>query len=172
MARHPDRGDGHRGPAGAARAAQATGGVPVRIVLVLALLLSLAACGSSAPAPVVEAVPCAAGSIKGEGSSAQTGAVNIWIRNYQVACADASIAYASTGSGAGQQDFIAGTGGEFAGSDSPFGAADQPRADAHCGTGPAIHLPMVVGPIALAYNVAGVGDLRLRPATIARIFAG
>jgi phosphate transport system substrate-binding protein len=31
---------------------------------------------------------------------------------------------------------------------------------------------MVVGPIALAYNVAGVGDLRLRPATVAKIFAG
>jgi ABC-type phosphate transport system substrate-binding protein len=31
---------------------------------------------------------------------------------------------------------------------------------------------MVVGPIALAYNVAGVGNLALRPATIAKIFAG
>jgi phosphate transport system substrate-binding protein len=31
---------------------------------------------------------------------------------------------------------------------------------------------MVVGPIALAYNVAGLTDLRLAPATIAKIFAG
>ena len=31
---------------------------------------------------------------------------------------------------------------------------------------------MVVGPIALAYNVAGVDDLRLKPATIAGIFNG
>jgi phosphate transport system substrate-binding protein len=31
---------------------------------------------------------------------------------------------------------------------------------------------MVVGPIALAYNVAGVGGLQLRPATIAKIFSG
>jgi phosphate transport system substrate-binding protein len=141
-------------------------------LLLVAVLLGLAACGSAGPAPVVETVPCAAGSIKGEGSSAQTGAVNTWIRNYQVACSDASIAYASSGSGAGQQDFIAGTAGEFAGSDSPLAKADQSRADTHCGGDPAIHLPMVVGPIALAYNVAGVGELQLRPATIARIFAG
>ena len=143
----------------------------MRILVVLALVLGLAACGSTSPPPVNEAVPCAAGAIKGQGSSAQTGAVNTWIRNYQVACADASIEYASTGSGAGQQAFIAGTGGDFVGSDSPFAAADQPRANAHCGSGPAIHLPMVVGPIALAYTVAGVGDLRLRPATVAKIFA-
>ena len=31
---------------------------------------------------------------------------------------------------------------------------------------------MVVGPIALAYNVAGVSALRLQPDTIARIFDG
>nr|BFE72832.1 hypothetical protein GCM10020092_061330 [Actinoplanes digitatis] len=30
----------------------------------------------------------------------------------------------------------------------------------------------MVGPIALAYNVAGVGDLRLAPATVAKVFAG
>jgi phosphate transport system substrate-binding protein len=31
---------------------------------------------------------------------------------------------------------------------------------------------MAIGPIALAYNVAGVGDLRLAPATVAKVFAG
>ena len=31
---------------------------------------------------------------------------------------------------------------------------------------------MTIGPIALAYNVAGLADLRLTPATVARIFAG
>jgi phosphate transport system substrate-binding protein len=138
------------------------------LVAVLALA-ALAACDS--PPPAADAVSCAAGSIKAQGSSAQTNAVNAWIRNYQVSCPEATIEYESTGSGAGLRAFIAGT-GDFAGTDSPLAAADQPAADARCRTGPAIHLPMVVGPIALAYNVAGVGDLRLRPATIAKIFAG
>ena len=137
----------------------------------LAVLL-LAACDSAASVAQPEAaISCAAGSITGRGSSAQTNAVNAWIRDYQVACSGATLAYDSVGSGAGRTGFIAGQ-GDFAGSDSPLSAPEQTAADARCRTGSAIHLPMVVGPIALAYNVAGVGDLRLRPATIARIFAG
>jgi len=143
----------------------------IGLVAVLALAAGgVAAC--DAPQPVAASgISCAAGSIKAQGSSAQTNAVNAWIRNYQVSCPDATIEYDSTGSGAGLRAFIAGT-GDFAGSDSALTSADQPRADARCRTGPAIHLPMVIGPIALAYNVAGVGDLRLRPATLAKIFAG
>jgi phosphate transport system substrate-binding protein len=139
------------------------------LVAVLALT-ALAGCDSASP-PAEAAISCAAGSIRAQGSSAQTNAVNTWIRNYQVSCPDATVEYDSVGSGTGLKDFIAGT-GDFAGSDSPLATADQPGADARCRTGAAIHLPMVVGPIALAYNVAGVGELRLRPATIAKIFAG
>jgi len=143
----------------------------IGLVAVLALVAGgLAGCQANPPVAAA-AISCAAGSVQGQGSSAQTNAVNAWIRNYQVSCPDATIEYDSTGSGAGLRAFIAGT-GDFAGSDSPLAPADQPRADARCGTGPAIHLPMVVGPIALAYNVAGLGDLRLRPATLAKIFAG
>src|SRR5207302_8818407 len=87
------------------------------------------------------------------------------------ACSSANITYQGTGSGAGQQAFIAGT-ADFAGSDSPLAAADQPKADARCKTGAAIHLPMVVGPIAVVYNVSGVTSLQLKPATLAKIFAG
>jgi phosphate transport system substrate-binding protein len=141
------------------------------LVTVLALPFGLAACDSPPTPAGAPPIACAAGSIKAQGSSAQTNAVNSWIKNYQVSCPEATIEYESTGSGAGLRAFISGT-GDFAGSDSPLTAADKPRADARCRTGPAIHLPMVIGPIALAYNVAGVGDLRLRPATIARIFGG
>jgi phosphate transport system substrate-binding protein len=137
----------------------------------LVLVLTLAACDSAPPAPPVTRISCAAGSIQAQGSSAQAAAVNTWIRNYQIDCPQATIAYDSVGSGTGVARFLDGT-GDFAGTDSPLTPADQPAADARCGTGPAIHLPMVVGPIALAYNVAGVGDLRLRPATVAKIFAG
>lgn len=149
-----------------------------RLVAVLAGLVlagALAACAGPGPAPArtaaVSAVRCASGSITAQGSSAQANAINTWIKTFQAACPDATIAYRSSGSGAGLRAFIAGS-SDFAGSDAELSANDQPDADARCATGPAIHLPMVVGPIALAYTVAGVEGLRLSPATIARIFSG
>ncbi len=144
------------------------------LTAVLVLTLGAAACGQgSTPrgGDGAAAIACAAGSLRGQGSSAQTNAVNAWIRDYQVACADATVAYESTGSGAGVRAFLEGT-GEFAGSDSVLTPRQQAAADARCGRGPAVHLPMVIGPIALAYNVAGAHDLRLAPATVAKIFAG
>jgi phosphate transport system substrate-binding protein len=144
----------------------------MRITAAVVMLLLLAGCtGTPEPAASGESIACASGSLAGQGSTAQANAVNAWIREYQVSCAGATISYGSVGSGAGITAFLAGN-GDFAGSDSPLSATDQPKANARCKNGAAIHLPMVVGPIALAYNVAGVGDLRLRPATIAKIFAG
>jgi phosphate transport system substrate-binding protein len=147
--------------------------------LTLTATLALAACGSdnnSSPSTPSSggssaAISCASGSLNAQGSSAQANAVNQWIKDFQSACSGANIAYQPTGSGAGQQAFIAGT-ADFAGSDSPLAAADQPKADARCKAGPAIHVPMVVGPIAVAYNISGVSSLQLKPATVAKIFSG
>jgi phosphate transport system substrate-binding protein len=95
-----------------------------------------------------------------------------WIKAYNTACPDGKINYQGTGSGAGIQAFTANT-ADFAGSDSALKAGDeQTKADARCTGGKAINLPMVIGPIAVAYNVAGVKDLQLKPATLAKIFAG
>ena len=95
-----------------------------------------------------------------------------WIKAYQQKCSGATINYEGTGSGAGIQAFIAGT-ADFAGSDSALkDGAEQPQADARCAGGTAIHLPMVIGPIAVVYNVEGVDGLQLKPATLAKIFAG
>jgi phosphate transport system substrate-binding protein len=150
--------------------------------LALTATLALAACGSdnnSTPSSGSSggasagggSISCASGSLTAQGSTAQANAMAQWIKSYQTACSGAQINYQGTGSGAGQTAFISGT-ADFAGSDSPFPDADQPKADARCKTGAAIHLPMVTGPIAVAYNVSGVTDLQLKPATIAKIFAG
>jgi phosphate transport system substrate-binding protein len=140
-----------------------------------AAAVALAGCGEAAGVGVqTDAgadIRCASGSIAAQGSSAQANAINTWIKAFQAACSDATIEYRSIGSGAGLQAFVAGI-GDFAGSDAELSAADQPAADARCQAGPAIHLPMVVGPIALAYTVAGVDSLRLSPATVAKIFSG
>ncbi|SNY48567.1 phosphate ABC transporter substrate-binding protein PstS [Paractinoplanes atraurantiacus] len=139
----------------------------------LALVLLLAAGACEAPRTYDDAAPiaCAEGSITAQGSSAQATAISAWIKNYQVNCPKASLVYASTGSGAGLRAFYGGT-GDFAGSDSPIAAADVAKATARCASGPALHLPMVIGPIALAFTVAGVDDLRLAPGTIAALFTG
>src|SRR5262245_35120920 len=152
--------------------------------LALTATLALAACGSdnnNTPSGTATSaggasggsgsISCASGSLTAQGSTAQANAMAQWIKAYQTACSGATINYQGTGSGAGQTAFISGT-ADFAGSDSPFPAADQPKADARCKSGPAIHLPMVVGPIAVAYNLSGVTDLQLKPATLANIFAG
>ena len=149
--------------------------------LAVTATLALAACGSDnntssgggggASSGPSSAISCAQGSIKAQGSTAQGNAMTAWTKNYQSACGSATIDYTANGSGAGQQAFIAGT-ADFAGSDSPLAQADQPKADARCKSGAAIHLPMVVGPIAVVYNVSGVSGLQLKPATIAKIFSG
>ena len=95
-----------------------------------------------------------------------------WIKAYQQKCTGAKINYQGTGSGAG---ITASTGStaDFAGSDSALKDGDETtKATARCGGNPALNLPMVIGPIAIAYNLDGVKDLQLKPETLAKIFAG
>jgi phosphate transport system substrate-binding protein len=141
--------------------------------------LALTACGSDNVEPGARggasasaSVDCASGSLTAQGSTAQKNAMDEWIKAYQQKCSGAKINYQGTGSGAGIQAFIGGT-ADFAGSDSTLKEGDETtKANDRCKTGPAVHLPMVVGPIAVVYNVEGVKDLQISPATLAKIFAG
>ncbi len=146
--------------------------------IALTATLALSACGSDNIAPAAPggsasaAVDCgSAATLNAQGSSAQKNAMSEWIKAYQTRCPDVKINYEPSGSGAGIQAFIAGT-ADFAGSDSALKPEEQPKADAKCAGGAAIHLPMVIGPIAVVYNLGGVDKLQLKPTTIAKIFAG
>jgi phosphate transport system substrate-binding protein len=145
--------------------------------IALTATVALAACGSdngggSASAGTSLAAGCVSGSLNGQGSSAQANAIAEWIKDFNTKCNNAStINYNPNGSGAGQQAFISGT-ADWAGSDSALQPADQTSANARCKTGSAIHLPMVVGPIAVAYNLNGVTNLQFKPTTLAGIFSG
>ena len=142
-------------------------------------LLALAACGSSsgsggstaAAAPTPTGIACANGTFNAAGSSAQLNAVTAWQNAYQNACGSTTLNYNPSGSGAGVTSFNQGQ-IVFAGSDSPLQAADLTAADARCKTGSAVDIPMVVGPIAVGYNLSGVSNLQLSPGTVAEIFAG
>ena len=105
------------------------------------------------------------------GRRAQKNAIDTWVANYQQACAGSTINYQSVGSGAGIQSFTQGS-ISFAGSDSALKVPDeQNAANKRCSGGQAINLPMVAGPIAVAYNLSGVSGLILDAPTMADIFA-
>ena len=146
--------------------------------------LLLAACGSdnnstppaasggssTAAAP---AIKCPSGSVNLtlSGSTAQANAISTWVKTYENACSGVNINNGLGGSGAGVTQFESGT-TDFAGSDFPLSATDQPKADARCKTGPAIDLPMAPGPIAVGYNLPGVTSLNLSASNLAKIFSG
>ena len=145
--------------------------------IALTATLALSACGSDNEAPSssgdssAAAANCAAGALEAQGSTAQKNAMDEWIKAYQGQCADAKINYNGTGSGAGIEAFINGT-ADFAGSDSALKEEEQPKADAKCAGGQALNLPMVIGPIAVVYNLDGVDNLQVSPESLAGIFSG
>ncbi|MEU4160332.1 phosphate ABC transporter substrate-binding protein PstS [Actinoplanes sp. NPDC026670] len=145
--------------------------------IALTATIALTACGSDNNEPAAggtSAAPgsCVSGSLTAQGSTAQKNAMDEWIKAYQQQCGSGStVDYQGTGSGAGIEAFIAGT-ADFAGSDSALKEEEQPQADAKCVGGKALNLPMVIGPIAVVYNVEGADGLQFSSATLAKIFSG
>ncbi len=98
-----------------------------------------------------------------------TGAGSTFIQNYVNACTagyhDATgntVSYTGTGSGTGQSMFRSGT-VDFAFSDSLM------KTDASFGWE---YIPMIVGPVAVMFNLPGVQSVNMSQKTIADIFAG
>ena len=116
-------------------------------------------------------VACSTGQLNGSGSTAQTNAMDEWRKNYQTACSGAQINYDSIGSGDGIAAFGDGT-ADWAGSDAALQPDDISGTPKDCASDSAIDLPMVVGPIAIEYNLQGVQNLTLNGPTIAKIFTG
>lgn len=132
--------------------------------------------GSSATTDTASAEDCFEGTLNAEGSSAQKNAFEEVGAMFSAQCTGATVNYNPSGSGAGIKQFIAGQ-VDFAGSDSALktvekdGKIEAEEAEAACGS-PAWNIPMVTGPIAIAYNVEGVDTLALTPAVAGDIFSG
>ncbi|MEY2232778.1 MULTISPECIES: phosphate ABC transporter substrate-binding protein PstS [Streptomyces] len=150
--------------------------------LVVSGALVLTACGSDDNTKTADgsAKPSAAaagdikcddakGKLLASGSSAQKNAIELWIKNYMAACSGVEVNYKSSSSGEGIVAFNQGTVG-FAGSDSALKPEQVEESKKICTGGQGIDLPMVGGPIALGFNVAGVDKLNLDAATVANIF--
>jgi phosphate transport system substrate-binding protein len=138
--------------------------------------LLLAGCGAaneSAPASggsggSASAAPTVAGTIAGAGASSQQAAQEAWIAGFTGANPDANITYDPSGSGAGRTQFLGG-GVAFAGSDAALKDEEVTQGKTRC-NGDVVEVPAYVSPIAVIYNLPGVGELNLAPATIAQIF--
>ncbi|MGW0516802.1 phosphate ABC transporter substrate-binding protein PstS [Crossiella sp. NPDC003009] len=148
------------------------------VVAAGALLLS--ACGSdnNAPTPggstssAAGSVACGGKkSVNGDGSSAQGNAMTEFTASYVEACKDFNVAYNVSSSGDGIKNFLSKQ-VDFAGSDSPLKADEVTKATERCGGAAPLHLPLVFGPVAIAYNLPGVEGLTLTPDLIAKIFSG
>ncbi|MFD9006804.1 phosphate ABC transporter substrate-binding protein PstS [Streptomyces sp. NPDC059582] len=130
--------------------------------------------GSSASATTdASSIKCddAKGQLLADGSSAQKNAIDAWVKQFTAACNGVQINYKGGGSGAGVTAFTQGQ-VAFAGSDSALKPEEVTASKSVCKDGTGIDLPMVGGPIAVAYKLDGVDDLVLDAPTIAKIFDG
>jgi phosphate transport system substrate-binding protein len=108
--------------------------------------------------------------LKASGSTAQENAMTRFVKVFEQACPGQSLNYTPNGSGAGISEFV-GKQTDFGGSDSPLSRAEYAKAQQRCGS-PAWNLPVVFGPIAIAYNVNGLASLNVDGRIAARIFNG
>jgi phosphate transport system substrate-binding protein len=88
-----------------------------------------------------------------------------WFFNFHKS-AGVQVNYQGIGSGGGLRAIQSGT-VDFAGSDAPMTDAELRTLPA-----PVVQIPMVGGAVVVAYNLGGIANLRLSPATLAGIYLG
>ena len=145
--------------------------------------VSLVACGGSndtaaegdnaTDATNIEGLSGQTGQLVAEGATSQANAMDYFGSRYAEAVPGANLAYNATGSGSGIKNFI-GNQAVFAGSDSALkeDKGEVEKARERCSGNDAWHLPMVIGPVAVAFNLDGVEDLNLTVDNLVEIFDG
>ncbi|MDT5101104.1 MAG: phosphate transport system substrate-binding protein, partial [Mycobacterium sp.] len=143
--------------------------------------LTLSGCGSdnnagtstsSASGTASSSADCGGkNSLTAEGSTAQQNAIAEFNKVWGQVCPGKTLSYNPTGSGAGVDQFLAKQ-VDFAGSDSALSAEQGPKAAERCAGNPAWNLPLVFGPVAMAFNVEGADKLVVNGDVLAKIFQG
>jgi phosphate transport system substrate-binding protein len=111
------------------------------------------------------------GDLVGAGSSAQQAAMQAWQAGFNAAQPQVNFSYDPVGSGGGREQFLAGA-TDFAGSDAALDDKELTASADRCGPTGVFELPNYISAIAVVYNLEGVAELNLAPATIAGIFTG
>lgn len=152
-------------------------GAALSILITIAVVLSAcgghnnASGGSSTAAPPPIKVNCGGKpALNASGSTAQKNAMNRFIKAFQQSCPGQSLTYIANDSAAGIDEFLDNR-TDFGGSDSTLTKDEYAKGQQRCGS-PVWTLPMVFGPIAIAFNVHGVTSLNLDGLTAAQIFNG
>jgi phosphate transport system substrate-binding protein len=127
-----------------------------------------ASAGASTPAASASTSASASGTISGAGSTFQTNFQQGAISAFKSASPSITVNYNPVGSGTGRTDLYANS-VLYAGSDSPIPSKEAK--DVPAGK-KVLYFPVQIGPIALAYNVSGVTDLKLDATVLAGIFSG
>lgn len=150
----------------------------VTLSAAFASTLALAACGASNEGGTTASTDASgesqeqlSGTLNGAGSSAQQAAIQGWVAGYNAQQPDVTVNYDPVGSGGGREQFLSG-GVDFAGSDAPLDEEELTQAEERCGSDGVFELPNYISAIAVVYNLPGVDDLNLSPATLAGIFTG
>jgi phosphate transport system substrate-binding protein len=130
------------------------------VFAVLAVAAGIGACSratSSATTPRV---------IGGAGASLPFPLYAKWAAEYARVDPMVRVDYQPLGSGAGIRQMSDGV--------IDFGASDEPMSDEQLRAARAdlVHVPMTVGAVVIAYNVPGLGELRLTPSVVADVFRG
>lgn len=145
---------------------------------IVALTIGLMATACKPPNPDVAApktgsAPTAGGdssSINGAGASFPATLYQRWFNDYNKANPGTQISYQSVGSGAGVEQFLAGT-VEFGATDAPLKPDERAKFKEKYKAEP-IQIPMTGGSVVFAYNLDGVKDLKLSRAAYCGIAAG
>jgi phosphate transport system substrate-binding protein len=146
------------------------GGAIVAMALLAACSSSSSTTSATSPtgaAGTTTSAAAASGTINASGSTFQTNFQQAAIATFKQSNPGITVNYGGGGSGKGRSDLAAGT-VLFAGSDSPIPAKEM----ANFKGKQVLYFPVQVGPIAVAYNVPGVSDLKLDAPTLAGIFQG
>jgi phosphate transport system substrate-binding protein len=151
-------------------------GRPAAIAVIAAGALALTACGSdnatnTAPAAPSASGPAVTGTLTGIGASSTGAAMDAWKAGFTSANPGATVQYSPDGSGAGRKAIIDGS-AQFAGSDAYLKDEEAASSQAKCGPEGALNIPVYISPIAVAFNIPDVTELKLDAATTAKIFRG
>jgi phosphate transport system substrate-binding protein len=147
------------------------------IAVIAAGALALTACGSDNATGTTAGTQSAAagtkvtGTLTGIGSSAQGAAMDAWKTSFASANQGATVQYSPDGSGAGRKALLDGS-AQFGGTDAYLTDAEFASSKTVCGPDGALNIPVYISPIAVAFNLPDIKELKLDAATVAKIFRG
>lgn len=146
------------------------------LAVIAAGALALTACGSdnvtgTTPGTQAATGPKVTGTLTGIGASSTGAAMDAWKAGFAAANPGATVQYSPDGSGAGRKAIIDGS-AQFAGSDAYLKDDELASSKAKCGPEGAINIPVYISPIAVAFNIPNVKELKLDAPTVAKIFRG